>query len=166
MIIRAGIGAAVGALLLGLPHMLPALASDEPLHTLLSTGKQVFGPAVTPDDLVRWDFTVDPGVSTEPLKDTSIKKIAYGRTSTVHVVETSTGVYSSDALTDPHIQYPGIAKHQRSRFAGLAFWTGHGWRLATPFTAGSFVNIVPFKGGNLVVTNGGTCVVKAKSLIC
>jgi hypothetical protein len=84
----------------------------------------------------------------------------------VQVVETSTGVYSSDALTDPHIQYPGITKERRGRLGGLAIWGGHGWILARPFTAGSFVHVVPFKGGKLFVTDGGTCVVTRKSLIC
>ena len=37
-----------------------------------------------------------------------IRKIAYGRTSFVTVATTESGVYSSEALTNPHVRYPGI----------------------------------------------------------
>src|SRR5690242_8356835 len=116
VIMWSGIAGTVGALLLALPQMLPpAIADEQPMKTLLSSANELFAPAVDPDELVRWDFTVDPSVSTEPIRQSTVKKIAYGHATTVHVVETSTGVYSSDALTDPHIQYPGITKERRRR---------------------------------------------------
>src|SRR6476620_10993148 len=109
VIMWGGIAGTVGALLMALPDMLPpAIADDQPMKTLLSSANELFAGAVDPEELVRWNFTVDPSVSTEPIKQSTVKKIAYGRATTVHVVETSTGVYSSDALTHPHIEYPAI----------------------------------------------------------
>ncbi len=158
---------AVAVLLLALPKFLPpAIANEEPARTLLSTADELFPPRIDPDKLLKWDFTVDPGVSTEPLREHVVRKIAHGRTSFVRIVETATGVYSSDGMTSPHIQYPGIVKERRRELAGLAYWTGKGWRLALPFTAGSFVTVTPLDGGDLVVTNGGTCVVTGNSLRC
>ena len=162
-----GVAGALAALLFDLPSLLPpAIAHEQPARTLLSTGNQLFGPAVDPDKLLKWDFTVDPGVSTEPLKEHTIRKIGYGRTSFVQVVETATGTYSSDGLDSSHIQYPGITKERRHDVAALAYWNGKGWSLAAPFTAGSFVIVTALAGGEPVDPNGGTCVVDGNSLRC
>jgi len=50
----------------------------------------------------------EPGVSLEPLSTSVVRKIGYGQTSFVTVATTSSGVYSSDGLKDPHVRYPGV----------------------------------------------------------
>jgi hypothetical protein len=64
-------------------------------------------------DLVKVDgdyyaIGTEPGVSLEADDSSVIRKIAYGRTSFVTVATTESGVYSSEALTNPHVRYPGI----------------------------------------------------------
>jgi hypothetical protein len=155
------------ALVLASPSFLPrAVAEEQPAKTLLSTGNDLFPRVIDPSTLTKWDFVAEPGVSTEALHVSQVRKIAYGETSFVNVVQTATGVYSSDALTDPHVQYPGIhAKRRNSPFAFLLL-DGGSWIAGTPFGAGSFVTIVPFEGGQLVTTDDGQCVVGARSVSC
>ena len=158
----------LAALALALPSVLPpAIAKEEPARTLLSSGNEIFPQPLDPDGLVKWDFTVDPGISMEPLKQSTIKKIGYGRVSYVNVVETASGIYSSDAVTDPHIQYPGIhVERKQTAESGMFVWSGHGWVAATPFGAGSFTTVVPFKGGKLVITDDGSCAVLKYTVAC
>jgi hypothetical protein len=158
----------LAALALALPSVLPpALANEEPAHTLLSTGNEIFPPTLDPERLVKWDFKTDPGISTEPLKQSIIKKIGYGMVETVEIVETASGVYSSDALTDPHIQYPGIHSEGRhSAHAKLFVWSGRHWALASPFSANSFTTVVPFKGGRFIVRDGETCAITKYTAAC
>jgi len=135
-----GAGAGLVALLLALPSMLPpAVASEEPARTLLSTAGEIFPPPFNPDSLVKWDFQVEPSVSTTPLRQSTVRKIGYGVTEFVQVVQTSTGTYSSDALQSPHVEYPGILKQRKRAHAGLAYWSGDRWVTGAALTAGSFV---------------------------
>ena len=73
-----GLGAAV---LLSLPEIMPrAVAEEEPMRTLFRTPSEVWPPAFDPDRLMRWDYYVQPGVSIEPVKETVVRKIGYGKT--------------------------------------------------------------------------------------
>jgi hypothetical protein len=160
-----GLGAAV---LLSLPEIMPrAVAEEEPMRTLFRTPNEVWPPAFDPDKLMRWSYYVQPGVSIEPIKETVVRKIAYGRTTFVNVMETASGVYSTDGLASPHIQYPGIIKEPKpSADAGVWYWSGRKWVASAPFTAGSFVSIIPFAGGSLLTTEDGNCVALGKSVYC
>jgi hypothetical protein len=160
-----GLGAAV---LLSLPEIMPrAIAEEEPMRTLFSTPNEVWPPAFDPDTLMKWSYYVQPGVSIEPVAETVVRKIAYGKTTFVNVMETSSGVYSTDGLASPHIQYPGIIKEPKpSPFAGMWYWSGRKWVASAPVTAGSFVSIIPFKGGSLLTTEDGNCVALGKSVYC
>ncbi|MBN9362448.1 MULTISPECIES: hypothetical protein [unclassified Devosia] len=160
-----GLGAAV---LLSLPNVLPrAVAEEEPMRTLLSTPNEIWPPAFDPDRLMRWSYYVQPGVSVEPVKETVVRKIGYGRTTFVNVMETASGVYSTDGLASPHIQYPGIIKEPKpSPDAGLWYWSGRKWVASAPVSAGSFVTIIPFDGGSLLTTEDGSCVALGKSVYC
>ncbi len=164
-IITAGIFAAT-AMVLALPSILPsAIADEEPMRTLMSSPAKIFARPMDTDGFVKWDFTVDPAISTEPIRQSSIKKIAFGRVEMVEVIETATGIYSSDAMTDPHVQYPGIAR-TRKPGGPILVWNGRDWVATTSSGAGSFVTIVPFDGGQLVVTDDGACSYTSKTIIC
>ncbi len=79
-------------------------------------------------------------------------------------METASGVYSTDGLASPHVQYPGIIKEPRpSPPAGLWFWTGRQWVASVPVDADSFVTIMPLDGGT---TEDGNCVAVEDSVYC
>jgi hypothetical protein len=70
-----------------------------------------------------------------------VKKIAHGRTSSVTVVTTPSGTYSTDGLLSPHVQYPGIEKKLKgwasggSHYYSSRSYSGGRW---TSFSNGSF----------------------------
>jgi hypothetical protein len=55
-----------------------------------------------------YQVSYEDWVDTTPLSVERIKKVEGGRVTYVTVTHTSTGVYSSDAMTAPNVQYPGI----------------------------------------------------------
>ena len=165
-------GAIIGLLaagLLAVPSMLPpALADDEPVKALLSTKDELFPPRLDANNLVKFDFSIEPGVSTDVVSTRTIRKIGYGRTEFVEIRTTSTGTYSTDGLASPHIRYPGIHKELKPASRGhLAFWSGgKGWVLFKEVDAGSFVSITPFKDGQLVMSDEGNCVFVGDAAYC
>jgi hypothetical protein len=159
----------LGALFLAaLPDMLPAaVAEDQPMRTVLRSASQLLPSPVDPSSLVNWDFQVEPGVSVEPVSETSIKKIGYGHTSYVDVMETESGVYSTDGLNSPNIQYPGITKEPKVAAAPILWlWSDGRWSSVAAFGAGSSVIVTPFKGGRLVTTDSGQCAVFHNAVYC
>ncbi|MGN6487447.1 MAG: hypothetical protein ACTHLT_06465 [Devosia sp.] len=160
-------GAGLVALLLALPAMLPpAIADEEPAHTLLSSASEIFAPPFNPDRLLKWDFEAEPGVSTEVLRQSTVRKIGYGRTELVQIVETTSGTYSSDALASPNVEYPGVRKHRVRSGQGIATWSHGRWVPQSPKHAGSFATITRFEGGQLIVTDEGMCVTRRHGIIC
>ena len=162
-----GAGAGLVALLMALPSMLPpAVASEEPARTLLSSASEIFPAPFDPASLARYSYELEPSVSTEVLKESTIKKIGYGNTEFVHVLQTPSGTYSTDALQSPYVEYPGVLKKRSRDQIGLAFWSNGRWVMQTPVAAGSFVTITRFDGGQLMVTNDGMCVTTPTSVRC
>jgi hypothetical protein len=162
-----GAGGVLAALLLAVPSMLPpALASEQPAHTLLSSMSELFPPPFDPGKLVNWDFEASPAISTEVVKQSAITKIGYGTTEMVYVVQTPSGTYSTDALTSPNIEYPGILKRRVGGHVGMAYWSNGHWVGRKFISAGSFVTITRFDGGQLVVTDDGMCVTRKDGVIC
>jgi len=164
-------GATIGLLaagMLALPTVLPALADEEPAKTLLGSMRDFVSPRFNPDDLARYDFTVEPSVSDVVIETRTVRKIGYGRTEFVEIITTPSGVYSSDGLASPHVRYPGIHKElKRSPMAHMAMWTnGGGWVAFKEVDAGSFMTINAFEGGELIVTEDGNCVAVEQSVRC
>ena len=167
--VAAGIVGGFGTvwLLFALPTMLPpAIASEEPARTLLSNASEIFPPPFDPASLVKYSYDLDASVSTDVLRQSTIKKIGYGKVEMVHVLETPSGTYSTDALQSPHVEYPGIAKKRTHDQFGLAFWSNGHWVMQNALNAGSFVTITKFDGGSLVVTDDGMCVTRENGVIC
>jgi hypothetical protein len=165
-----GIGA-VAALGLSLAGILPAVNAEEnstvsAAEALMSPARTLFPQPFDVDGLVRWNFEVDPGVSLEPIRQSAVKKISFGRVKHVNIVETDTGVYSSDAIVDPHVKYPGITVTPRRQAQIVLQWNGYGWLTLSPVGAGSFVTVVPFEGGQLVVTDDSACSYTASNVVC
>ena len=165
-----GIGA-VAAFGLSLAGMLPAVTAEEsstisPMEALMSPARTLFPAPFDVDGLVRWNFEVDPGVSLEPIRQSMVKKISFGHVEQVNIVETESGVYSSDAIVNPHIRYPGIVVTPQREAQAMLQWNGYGWSTLKPLGAASFVTVVPFEGGQLVVTEDSTCSYTARSVVC
>lgn len=172
----AAIGVAVGgiaATLYLVAASLPNARADEgPIETLMHSANDLV-PSYRFDasTLVRigdaaWSIAADPSVSLTPISTRTVRKVAYGKVTLVTISTTASGVYSSDAIVDPHIKYPGITVQ---RFypdtvadegqQQLAYWSpGDGWIPSPPLAAGSFVLIAPFDGGVLVRSPKATCV--------
>jgi hypothetical protein len=144
----------------------PALANEQPTKTLLSSASEIFPPPFDPSSLVKWTYELEPSVSTEVVKESTIKKIGYGNTEIVHVLQTPSGTYSTDALQSPHVEYPGVIKKRTHDQLGLAFWHNGRWIMQKAMTAGSFVTITKFDGGSLIVTDDGMCVTRKDGYIC
>lgn len=163
-----GAGGVLAALLLALPSMLPpALASEQPARTLLSSVSELFPPPFDPGKLMKYSYELSPAISTDVVKQSVVKKIGYGNSETVYVVQTPSGTYSTDALQSPHVEYPGILKERsRGNHVGMAYWSNGHWVARKFVSAGSFVTITKFDGGQLVVTDDGMCVTRKDGVIC
>jgi hypothetical protein len=162
-----GAGGALAALLLAVPSMLPeAIASEQPARTLLSSMTELFPPPFDPSKLAKYNYEVSPAISTDVLKQSVIKKIGYGNVENVYVVQTPSGTYSSDALQSPNVEYPGIVKKRVHNQVGMAYWSNGHWAAQKFVSAGSFVTITKFDGGQLVVTDDGMCVTRKDGVIC
>lgn len=165
-------GSIVGILTIGMlsiPSILPAaIAEEEPAKTMLSTMDELFPPPIDTRNLVKFDITIEPSVSTDIVNSRTVRKIGFGRTEFVSIVTTPTGTYSTDGLASPHMRYPGIHKEmERAPIGGLALWTGaSGWAVFEEVDARSFVSIAPFKGGQLVLSDQGNCVFVGRSAYC
>ena len=125
-------------------------------------------PSIDFSKLVRvkdrdYEISFAPGVSSEVLSQSNVRKIGYGRVSDVTVATTATGTYSTDGLFSPHVLYPGIKVTPRPATQNPGgggfgtFWrTGFGW-VALPINIGkgttSFGRI---DGGGYYITGQGT----------
>ena len=137
------IGGTIGALVAGTlaaPQFLSA-AADEPVKTVTSALETLFPQAVDAKIFRKYDITFDDSISTDVKRTQVVKKIGYGRTSTVTIVTTPSGTYSTDGLLSPHVQYPGIEKKLKG-WGGRSFafyWSqssgGGRW---TSYSSGSF----------------------------
>ncbi len=56
-----------------------------------------------------YEVTYQPWVDTTPTSSATVKKVEGGQVSYVTVSTTATGTYSTDAMTSPNVQYPGIS---------------------------------------------------------
>jgi hypothetical protein len=105
------------------PALFPQAFANEPQHQLVRAAKDIFPPPFDPSKLKKFDIELADTVSTEPLRTQYVKKIAFGRPTVVTIITTSSGTYSSDAITSPHVLYPGIDVTTR----------GHGPRVHVAF---------------------------------
>lgn len=131
------------ATVLASPAWLPALAAtSEPVSTLAAQAIDIFTPP--PPDysrLIRRSYQVAPSVSTEPIRQSVVRKIEAGRITDVVVTETATGVYSSDGLANAHVNYPGIrVTEELIAPIEIALMINGEWITRPALTAGSIVS--------------------------
>ncbi len=84
---------------------------------------------------------VEPWVDQDPISTSTVRKIEAGRTRFVTITTTSTGTYSSDALTSPHVRYPGIHVEDLGSVAWIWSSTEGGWT-ALPLLSLSSVTVL------------------------
>jgi hypothetical protein len=160
------------ALLFAVPSVMPAAsatvgATGAMIQAVSEEARQTVSPPIDTGRLVKWDFKVAPSVSVEPIRESVITKIAAGRVTTVHVVETTTGIYSSDAMEDPHVLYPGIERTRAKTDGGdILVLDNRRWISAIPVAANSFVSVLPYEGGRLIVRDGVACTVTRTLSTC
>ena len=123
------------------PVLFPQAFANEPPAQVVRTIKDLFPPPFDPSKLRKFDIELSDKVSTEPLRTQYVRKIAFGRATTVTVVTTSSGTCSSDAITSPHGLYPGIdvsPKHGGPRFHMAMSTTPRGTFSWSVISSGSF----------------------------
>ena len=103
--------------------------------------------------------SVAPYVSQVPLSTANVRKIGYGRVSSVEVVTTASGTYSSDGLASPHVLYPGVEAKPTAAagFATLFALIGGDWTPLTPSRSGSFVTYGSGFGTSYLSNGKTTC---------
>ncbi len=166
----AGIGALGGlvALLLASPSIMPTNAAQaDPIREVVTSVERALAPPPDTDRLLKWNVIVEPGISLEPIGESVVRKIAFGRTEFVRVVETSSGTYSSDALGSPNMRYPGIHRTAAQTTGTLAYWSADGWRSVPAYAAGSFMALLAFDGGEPGTSAPSGCgVVRSADALC
>lgn len=110
-------------------------AASSAISSVFVTG-WVFTPADL-DNLVRidddfYDVRFSDEVSQEVIGSHVVKKVGGGNTSFVNIVQTPTGIYSTDGLVSNNVQYHGITVRKVHRYElllPLAFAWSHnqGW---------------------------------------
>ena len=100
--------AAIVAGALAAPAFFPAAFAAEPQKHLLDRAIDMFPRPFNPKSLKKFDITLDPGVSTDVQRTQIVSKIGFGQRTSVAIVTTPSGTYSSDAITSPYVRYPGI----------------------------------------------------------
>jgi len=140
------IGGTIGVLVAGTlaaPQFMSAIA-DEPVAVVASTIDDLFGPGTVDSGAFRkYDVVIDDTISADIVRKATVSKIGHGRKSTVMIVTTPSGTYSTDGLLSPHVRYPGIEVKPKDGASQFSFRyaqrTANGyWSL---LTQGSFTYI-------------------------
>lgn len=160
------IAALAGLIFVASSNLPSALADERVVRTLMSNAQDLGAThAIDASRIVRrgdelWEITADGSVDEEPLHTATVTKIGYGQVADVAITTTSSGVYSSDAMTSPHVLYPGIRAERvyPKRIRSLAYWSGGRWVPSPQVAAGSTVIVQKTKRGFVMVTPGTTCV--------
>ena len=150
------IGGLIGAGVAGtltIPMWIPAVMASETVQSVTDAVTQVAqsatGPLFEADDFVkmtdgdvRYTAHADGTVSTEVSGTQTVKKIGFGAVSTVTIVTTPTGVYSSDAIFSPNVRYPGITVTAEPTLLGVLRDLDKIDGLSVPVYNGSFVVLI------------------------
>lgn len=123
-------------------------------------------PAIDFDKLIKvdgekYEITVDDSISLDVLTSHKIRKIGYGKETMVNVVRTTSGTYSSDALTSPNILYPGIEVNRvLPKFAkNMSIFPSFLWLSLSSVGSGETVSFGHVNGGGSYVSGSrGTCI--------
>ncbi len=70
--------------------------TQDSLSQLLRVGERTF------------DVEFDSSISSQVMSTGTVRKVAFGKETTVTIVTTASGVYSTDGLTSHHVLYPGV----------------------------------------------------------
>ena len=100
--------AALVAGALAAPAFFPSAFAAEPQKHLLDRASDMFPKPFNPKSLKKFDITLDASVSTDVTRTQIVKKIGFGQRTTVSIVTTPSGTYSSDAIASPYVRYSGV----------------------------------------------------------
>lgn len=115
-----------------------------------------------------YEINFGSGIDTTALSSVTVKKIAYGNEITVNIVTTPTGTYSSDALINPHVLYPGVEVTERQTADTGTRWSYKEGALEIfSDELPSFIQISPMpNGGEFVLTDRFSCALSGSTAIC
>lgn len=121
------------------PTSMKTALADEPAKAASKAFNEIFPKPFDPDTLRKFDIDTGPQVSTDVKTTATISKIGFGHRTWVSIVTTSSGTYSSDALTSPNVRYPGfdVTPKGHSRWSYRSFTGPLGRGSWTSFTRGS-----------------------------
>lgn len=184
-----GISFAAGALVFSQSGSVVAAALHEPAGKTLTRladgsvkalndagsalGATPAAPDTTPRDFSHLlkvdDLTIhyDDSVSLQPISQARVEKIGFGQRSTVKIVTTSSGIYSTDGLNSPQVHYTGMEVEKvQERDPNAVMWArGFGW-VAIP-VHNSIVTFGRITGGGRFINRGdSTCVTGAGFASC
>ena len=159
------LGTAVSLALVA-PNFIPKAWADDAVKIATAQNTELLDIiAPKPTEFFKPSWTVEDSVSTEALSVHKVRKIEAGRTSFVTVATTSSGVYSSDALTSDNVRYPGIHAEGQSG-ATLALLVDGNWMSIAPVQNDSFLHLIPTDKGGAIYANGSSCHIVDSSLFC
>lgn len=140
------IGGTIGVFVAGAlvaPAVIAAATETPQAVAVVNTIEDLFpAPALDAKMFRKFDITLGPGVSTDIQRTQTIRKIGYGYSSTVTVVTTPSGTYSTDGLLSPNVSYPGIEVTSKGRW--------HNWSAETPQGNGKWTS---FSRGSIIYLN-------------
>ncbi len=137
----------------------------------LDTAEAALGATPVAEDTTPRDFShllkvddltihYDDSVSLKPISQAHVEKIGYGRRSSVNIVTTSSGIYSTDGLKSPNVLYTGIeVEKAKGGDTNAALWAkGLGW-VAIPRNNSLVTFGRTTGGGHFVNTGDSICVI-------
>ncbi len=135
----------LGALVAGAAVVMPPLAGSS---------LAAEGGGIDLDNLVffrgdAYAVTYEDSVSTEALSTAVVRKVGFGKTEFVKITTTSSGVYSSDGIGNPHFRYPGVHLEKVTPVVAflapvVAYWSPtRGWLTTEGGDTGSIAYIGP-----------------------
>ncbi len=100
--------------------------------------------------------TIAPTVSREVLDIRNVRKIGYGHESSVEIVTTPSGVYSSDGIASANVLYPGVetSPSAKTGIGMILALVGGGWAPLHLVDGGSFT----YFGKGYMTSGSTTCV--------
>ena len=142
-IILAGVAIGlIGAGAAALPSFIQSATAEDAVAKASHTVGDLFtDPPFDPKKLRKFSIDIGDSVSTDVQHTATITKYGFGAKSIVTIVTTPSGTYSSDAITSPHVLYPGIdvsPKHGGPRFHMAMSTTPRGTFSWSVISSGSF----------------------------
>lgn len=152
------------------------------MTVVANVGKGLMDMAAVADEMPPADFSdllrideqgyradFDDSVSRNVMMNHTVHKIEAGRVSSVNIVTTSSGTYSTDSLVSPHVQYPGVEVSElpSANFQVMTWDALLGW---LPVRTNGGASVVTYDrtatGGKVHSSGSYTCIRERSFRVC